>query len=140
MTKLFQRILEMKKEAIHPKASTTIAPRASTASSLRIPTRSTSTVKLRPVSMIIPPRRGSNGSSSPLSNPSTPSPPPPDKTSRYTVYVSCVEIYNEELIDLLNPAPPGERPAITIREDSKGHIIWNGLKELQVGRTEDILR
>ncbi|KAI8883627.1 kinesin-domain-containing protein [Backusella circina FSU 941] len=141
MTKLFQRILEMKKEAFHPKASTTIAPRASTASSLRIPTRSTSTVKLRPVSMIIPPRQGSNGSSSPLSNPSITAPsPPPDKTPRYTVYVSFVEIYNEELIDLLNPAPPGERPTITIREDSKGHIIWTGLKELQVGRTEDILR
>ncbi|ORY94715.1 hypothetical protein BCR43DRAFT_564976 [Syncephalastrum racemosum] len=58
---------------------------------------------------------------------------------RYTVKVSFVEIYNEELNDLLNDAPPGERPPITIREDAKGHIYWTGVKELPVHSTDDVL-
>ncbi|CAO3613079.1 unnamed protein product [Cunninghamella echinulata] len=58
---------------------------------------------------------------------------------KYTVKVSFVEIYNEELIDLLNGAPPNERPPITIREDSKGQIYWTGVKEMIVNSTEDVL-
>lgn len=58
---------------------------------------------------------------------------------RYAVKVSFVEIYNEELNDLLNDAPPGERPPITIREDAKGHIYWTGVKELPVHSTDDVL-
>ncbi|KAI8376166.1 P-loop containing nucleoside triphosphate hydrolase protein [Radiomyces spectabilis] len=65
---------------------------------------------------------GSNGSSSKY---------------KYTVKVSFVEIYNEELIDLLNPAPPSEKPPVTIREDTKGHIYWTGVKELLVSRTQN---
>ncbi|OAD80972.1 hypothetical protein PHYBLDRAFT_90417, partial [Phycomyces blakesleeanus NRRL 1555(-)] len=53
--------------------------------------------------------------------------------------VSFVEIYNEELIDLLNSAPPGETPPVTIREDSKGHIYWTGVKEVVVHSTDDVL-
>ncbi|OAD01447.1 hypothetical protein MUCCIDRAFT_145725, partial [Mucor lusitanicus CBS 277.49] len=63
-----------------------------------------------------------------------------EKSTKYTVHVSFIEIYNEELIDLLNPAPPHERAPVTIREDTKGHIIWTGLKEVPVGSTEDVLR
>ncbi|KAI7864961.1 hypothetical protein BDF14DRAFT_1883802 [Spinellus fusiger] len=58
---------------------------------------------------------------------------------RYTVKVSFVEIYNEDLIDLLNSAPPSERPLVTIREDTKGHIYWTGVKEVSVTNTEDVL-
>ncbi|KAL0092018.1 kif21a protein, partial [Phycomyces blakesleeanus] len=58
---------------------------------------------------------------------------------KYTVKVSFVEIYNEELIDLLNSAPPGETPPVTIREDSKGHIYWTGVKEVVVHSTDDVL-
>lgn len=63
-----------------------------------------------------------------------------EKSTRYTVLVSFIEIYNEELIDLLNPAPPTERTPVTIREDPKGHIIWTGLKEVSVSSTEDVLK
>ncbi|KAI7854727.1 P-loop containing nucleoside triphosphate hydrolase protein, partial [Circinella umbellata] len=62
------------------------------------------------------------------------------KTSRHTVKVSFVEIYNEELVDLLNPSPSSERPPVTIREDTKGQIYWTGVKEVGVESTEDVLR
>lgn len=58
---------------------------------------------------------------------------------RYTVKVSFIEIYNEELNDLLNAAPAAERPPIHIREDAKGHIYWTGVKEVAVHSTEDVL-
>jgi hypothetical protein len=87
-----------------------------------------------------------NGTSnSPLRRGSAPAtqddpPPPPSLSSRHTVHVSFVEIYNEELIDLLNPAPPHERPPATIREDTKGHIHWTGVKEVAVNSAEEVLR
>ncbi|KAL0077603.1 P-loop containing nucleoside triphosphate hydrolase protein [Phycomyces blakesleeanus] len=58
---------------------------------------------------------------------------------RFSVKVSFVEIYNEDLIDLLNSAPPSERPPVNIREDTKGHIYWTGVKEVTVSNTEDVL-
>ncbi|KAK4521526.1 uncharacterized protein ATC70_012142 [Mucor velutinosus] len=58
---------------------------------------------------------------------------------RYSVKVSFVEIYNEELIDLLNSAHPSEKPPVTIREDTKGHIYWTGVKEVTVHSTNDVL-
>ncbi|CEP13797.1 hypothetical protein [Parasitella parasitica] len=58
---------------------------------------------------------------------------------RYSVKVSFVEIYNEELIDLLNSAPSSEKPPVTIREDTKGHIYWTGVKEVNVHNTDDVL-
>ncbi|KAI8092484.1 uncharacterized protein BX664DRAFT_88480 [Halteromyces radiatus] len=73
--------------------------------------------------------------------------PTPSRSSRfsipssfkYTVKVSFVEIYNEELNDLLNDAPPTERPPITIREDTKGHIYWTGVKEVNVNNADEVL-
>ncbi|KAG1472165.1 hypothetical protein G6F56_001702 [Rhizopus delemar] len=62
-----------------------------------------------------------------------------NKYYRYSVKVSFVEIYNEELIDLLNSAPPHEKPPVTIREDTKGHIYWTGVSEVSVKSTEDVL-
>ncbi|KAI8062551.1 P-loop containing nucleoside triphosphate hydrolase protein [Gongronella butleri] len=61
-------------------------------------------------------------------------------TFRYTLKVSFVELYNEELIDLLNDAPAHERPQVTIREDPKGQIYWTGVKELVATSVEDILQ
>ncbi|KAI8368049.1 hypothetical protein BD560DRAFT_399164 [Blakeslea trispora] len=58
---------------------------------------------------------------------------------RFSVKVSFVEIYNEDLIDLLNPALPSEKPPVTIREDTKGHIYWTGVKEVTVHNTDDVL-
>ncbi|KAI9280675.1 kinesin motor domain-containing protein, partial [Sporodiniella umbellata] len=62
-----------------------------------------------------------------------------NKNYRCSVKVSFVEIYNEELIDLLNSAPPHEKPPVTIREDTKGHIYWTGVSEVSVKSTEDVL-
>jgi hypothetical protein len=76
----------------------------------------------------------------------------------YQVYVSFLELYNEELIDLLNPyhtqkrkqfgggaasttsaaaaAPPAE---VTIREDVAGNIYWSGVKEELCTSPEELL-
>ncbi|KAH8552671.1 P-loop containing nucleoside triphosphate hydrolase protein, partial [Umbelopsis sp. PMI_123] len=48
------------------------------------------------------------------------------RRNKSSIKVSFVEIYNEDLVDLLNPAPHSERPPVTIREDSKGQIYWSG--------------
>ncbi|KAI8878285.1 kinesin-domain-containing protein [Backusella circina FSU 941] len=58
------------------------------------------------------------------------------KANRSSVKVSFVEIYNEELIDLLNSAPPNEKPPVTIREDTKGHIYWTGTENRATGSTD----
>ncbi|ORX61407.1 kinesin-domain-containing protein [Hesseltinella vesiculosa] len=115
-----------------PSATSTFPPQ----SGARLPRRAYSSSRLRPVSMINtapdttqPPRRGS----APLDVLT-------QNTTRHTIHVSFVEIYNEELIDLLNPAPAHERPPATIREDTKGQIRWTGVKELPVENTEDVLR
>lgn len=62
----------------------------------------------------------------------------PHKT-KFTVKVSFIEIYNEDLHDLLNSAPLEELPPITIREDTKGRIYWTGVKEVTVHSTDDVL-
>ncbi|CAO3658588.1 unnamed protein product [Rhizopus stolonifer] len=133
MSTLFQKLCDIQKEkqpkTIISKRSFTALPSAfPPTSGIRAPSRPFSAnVKLRPVSEL-PPRRGSNAS------------PTNDKSTRYTVLVSFIEIYNEEFIDLLNFAPPSERTPVTIREDSKNNIIWTGLKEVQVSSVEDVLK
>ncbi|KAI9251325.1 P-loop containing nucleoside triphosphate hydrolase protein, partial [Helicostylum pulchrum] len=64
---------------------------------------------------------------------------PPINKTKFTVKVSFIEIYNEDLHDLLNSAPPEELPPITIREDTKGRIYWTGVKEVLVHSTDDVL-
>lgn len=140
MSALFHRLDDIQKDSstLSPpiKRAPSVLSTFPPTSGLRAPKKSTSTVKLRPVSMMIPPRRGSNATTIPNTIPTIAN----DKATRYTVHVSFIEIYNEELIDLLNPAPPHERTPVTIREDTKGHIIWTGLKEVPVGNTQDVLR
>ncbi|KAI9229049.1 MAG: P-loop containing nucleoside triphosphate hydrolase protein, partial [Piptocephalis tieghemiana] len=59
---------------------------------------------------------------------------------KYQVRVSFLEIYNEDLIDLLSGADrDGPRPPITIREDTRGKIIWTGVREVRVDSAEDVL-
>ncbi|KAJ2856524.1 hypothetical protein J3B02_001550, partial [Coemansia erecta] len=54
--------------------------------------------------------------------------------------VSFIEVYNEELIDLVAVTQyRGVRPPIFIREDSKGNIQWTGVKEVPVGDTRSAL-
>lgn len=67
-------------------------------------------------------------------------PPNHRPTHRYTMTVSFIEIYNEDLHDLLNSSPPEESPPITIREDTKGNIYWTGVKEVEVQSTDDVLQ
>ncbi|ORY03094.1 kinesin-domain-containing protein, partial [Basidiobolus meristosporus CBS 931.73] len=56
----------------------------------------------------------------------------------YQVRVSYLEIYNEELIDLL-AAYEGLRSQINIREDPRGNIYWTGVKEAVVHSADDVL-
>lgn len=62
------------------------------------------------------------------------------RRNKNSIKVSFVEIYNEDLVDLLNPVPPSERPPVTIREDTKGQIYWSGVRELPVESTDDVLK
>ncbi|KAG0200966.1 hypothetical protein BGX33_010661 [Mortierella sp. NVP41] len=59
---------------------------------------------------------------------------PPLKT---TFRVSFVEIYNEDLIDLL--VKGDFRPPVSIREDAKGHIYWTGVQEIVVSSVEEVI-
>ncbi|ORZ15066.1 P-loop containing nucleoside triphosphate hydrolase protein, partial [Absidia repens] len=101
-------------------------------------TTSSTKGRLRPVSRISYSSFNNNTSSS-SSSASTNSNNNTKSKYKYTVKVSFVEIYNEELIDLLNFAPPNERPPVTIREDTKGQIYWTGVKEMMVNNTDDVL-
>jgi hypothetical protein len=50
-------------------------------------------------------------------------------------------LYNEELVDLLNPQArlTGRRgTALTIREDAQGGIYWSGVKEEPVLSPDDL--
>lgn len=59
----------------------------------------------------------------------------------WTLKATYVEIYNEQLRDLLLPEhiPAHERSPVTIREDTKGNIILTGLRQVEVNSVEDLL-
>ncbi|KAJ3072900.1 hypothetical protein HDU99_002076, partial [Rhizoclosmatium hyalinum] len=72
----------------------------------------------------------------------------------FAVYVSFLELYNEELVDLLNPMPHSHsrpntagssRPATAanhlpnIREDANGNIIWSNVREEPVSNPQELL-
>ncbi|CAG8557098.1 10197_t:CDS:2, partial [Acaulospora colombiana] len=61
------------------------------------------------------------------------------KNRKCSMKVSFVEIYNEDLIDLLADKEEESRPQVTIREDSKGNIIWSGLREVKVNSVEEVM-
>ncbi|KAF1817071.1 kinesin family protein [Eremomyces bilateralis CBS 781.70] len=52
-----------------------------------------------------------------------------------------VEIYNEQLRDLLldETVPMNERPQVLVREDPKGRIFLNGLKQVSINSISDLL-
>ncbi|KAG0345750.1 hypothetical protein BG004_003181, partial [Podila humilis] len=54
-----------------------------------------------------------------------------------TFRVSFVEIYNEDLIDLL--VKGDFRPPVSIREDTKGNIFWTGVQEIVVSSVEEVI-
>ncbi|KUJ22963.1 kinesin-domain-containing protein [Mollisia scopiformis] len=59
----------------------------------------------------------------------------------WTLKATYVEIYNEQLRDLLVPegVPFGERGSVTIREDVKGHILLTGLHQVEINSVEDLM-
>lgn len=54
----------------------------------------------------------------------------------YKVRVSFLELYNEDIIDLLNI----NNTNITIREDVIGNISWSGIHEQEVKESKDLLK
>ncbi|CUS14370.1 unnamed protein product [Tuber aestivum] len=65
----------------------------------------------------------------------------PTADKGWTMKASYVEIYNEQLRDLLLPegTRPEERVPITIREDTKGRILLTGLNQVTVNTVDDLL-
>ncbi|KAJ2672575.1 hypothetical protein IWW42_002729 [Coemansia sp. RSA 1085] len=58
---------------------------------------------------------------------------------KFSIDVSFLELYNEDLIDLLNPraAPGGRGP--TIREDNRGNMVLVGVERRDVYTPDDVL-
>ncbi|KAF7337943.1 Kinesin-domain-containing protein [Mycena venus] len=57
----------------------------------------------------------------------------------YQIKSSFIEIYNEDLIDLLTDDTGGARREVQIREDKEGHIIWGGLREVAVKNPNEVM-
>ena len=58
----------------------------------------------------------------------------------YSIKSSFIEIYNEDLIDLLSlDDTAGGRREVQIREDKDGHIIWGGLREVNVKNSSEVM-
>ena len=59
----------------------------------------------------------------------------------WTLKATYVEIYNEQLRDLLVPehVPHNERGSVTIREDVKGHILLTGLHQVEINSVDDLM-
>ncbi|KAJ3200059.1 Kinesin-like protein kif21a [Entophlyctis luteolus] len=62
----------------------------------------------------------------------------------FSVHVSFLELYNEDIIDLLNPRPrtaqsSSSATAPTIREDSHGQIVWINVREEPVSTPDELL-
>lgn len=59
---------------------------------------------------------------------------------QYSIKGSFIELYNEDLIDLLGVEDStGARREVQIREDKDGTIIWGGLREVPVKSANDVL-
>ena len=56
-----------------------------------------------------------------------------------SVRVSYTEIYNEELRDLLNDSKRKSSTSLTIREDKRGSITVEGLKEVAVSSLDELM-
>ncbi|KAF3914177.1 hypothetical protein ABW21_db0201488 [Orbilia brochopaga] len=59
----------------------------------------------------------------------------------WSMKATYVEIYNEQLRDLLLPenTPPGDRRQVNIREDTRGRILLTGLQEVPIENVDDLL-
>ncbi|KAI0094064.1 kinesin [Irpex rosettiformis] len=57
----------------------------------------------------------------------------------YNIKGSFIEIYNEDLLDLLSGDGAGGKAIVQIREDKQGHIIWEGLREVNVKNPQEVM-
>ncbi|GAA5802591.1 hypothetical protein HPULCUR_008061 [Helicostylum pulchrum] len=69
-----------------------------------------------------------------------------DSEFKYEIFVSFLELYNEEFIDLLNNTRSKRRSAnytnsseVSVREDIAGNIYWSGVKEEICYSPEELL-
>lgn len=60
-------------------------------------------------------------------------------TWQWSIKVSFIELYNEDLIDLLAVDDGTSRRDVQIREEKDGTIIWSGLREIPVRSAADVL-
>lgn len=58
----------------------------------------------------------------------------------YNLKGSFIEIYNEDLIDLLGEDGTGAKREVQIREGKDGSIIWGGLREVQVKNASEVMK
>ncbi|KAJ3230731.1 hypothetical protein HDU78_008130 [Chytriomyces hyalinus] len=75
------------------------------------------------------------------------------ENTRFSLFVSFLELYNEDIVDLLNPSTVvnARRPSsaassassinasISIREDARGNIVFGGVREEPVSSPADML-
>ncbi|KAL8950843.1 MAG: hypothetical protein Q9222_003141 [Ikaeria aurantiellina] len=91
-------------------------------------------------------RHGSSGLRTPTRY-STSSPPTlaslakANSSENWQLKATYVEIYNEQLRDLLLPESTSidERPPVVIRQDVKGRILLTGLSQITINSVEDLL-
>ncbi|KAI1388560.1 kinesin-domain-containing protein [Hypoxylon trugodes] len=90
-----------------------------------------------------PPRNSNRSSMSQLRTPARYSvqSPAPKAEKDWQLKATYVEIYNEQLRDLLVPdhLQPYERSNVTIREDQKGNIILTGLQQVEINSVDDLM-
>ncbi|KAI1381253.1 kinesin-domain-containing protein [Hypoxylon crocopeplum] len=90
-----------------------------------------------------PPRNSNRSSMSQLRTPQRYSvqSPPPKGEKNWQLKATYVEIYNEQLRDLLVPdhLQQHERSSVTIREDQKGNIILTGLQQVEINSVDDLM-
>ncbi|KAI1084804.1 chromosome-associated kinesin KIF4B [Whalleya microplaca] len=67
--------------------------------------------------------------------------PTPKADKNWQLKATYVEIYNEQLRDLLLPDALGQhdRSNVTIREDQKGNIILTGLQQVDINSVDDLM-
>ena len=59
----------------------------------------------------------------------------------YSIKGSFIEVYNEDLIDLLSSdEATGVRREVQIREGKDGSIIWGGLREVNVRNSNEVMK
>lgn len=57
----------------------------------------------------------------------------------WSLKATYVEIYNEQLRDLLADNGAGDRSSVAIREDTKGNILLTGLRQVEINSVDDLM-